>query len=71
MWENGNKVIVRIMECTNKKTNQWEVLYKLATITQKNIFSTSSKNLFTVELENGAVEHVWTEHILDCPREWA
>ena len=63
----GDVVLIRAMECTNKTYDQWEVVYKRGVITQKDILSSSNKNLFTVRLPNGQSEYVWDDHILECP----
>jgi hypothetical protein len=67
----GDKVLVRVMECTNKKFDNWEVIYKTGVITQENIISSSSKSLYVVRFTNGEVDYAWSEHILDYPHEWA
>lgn len=68
---NGEKVLVRVMECTNEKFDQWEVVYKTGIITQENILNSSSDKLFTIEFSNGLTEHVWGKHILKYPKEWS
>lgn len=70
MAKNGDKVLVRVMECTNENFDQWEVVYKTGTITQDNVLQTASKKLFAVQLSNGSCEHVWSNHILEYPKEW-
>jgi len=70
MIKNGDKVLVRVMECTNEIFDQWEVVYKTGMIMQENILQISNKKLCTVEFSNGAMEHIWSNHILNYPREW-
>jgi len=70
MAKNGDKVLVRIMECTNESFDQWEVVYKTATVTQENILKTDKKTLLTVQFSNGSTDHVWSNHILRYPKEW-
>jgi hypothetical protein len=67
----GKKVLVRVMECTNEKFDQWEVVYKIGVISQENILISSSDKLFTVQFSNGDKEHVWEKHILEYPKEWS
>ena len=70
MFKNGDKVLVRVMECTNETYDQWEVVYKTGVVTQENVLETSSKKLCTVEFSNGSKDHVWSNHILSYPKEW-
>ena len=70
MIKSGDKVLVRVMECTNKKFDQWEVVYRTAVIAQENVLQASDKKLCTVKLSNGSMEHVWSNHILSYPNEW-
>ena len=70
MIKNGDKVLVRVMECTNKVFDQWEVVYKTGVITQENILESSNKKLCAVQFSNGSMEHVWSNHILAYPKEW-
>jgi len=70
MFKNGDKVLVRTMECTNKEYDQWEVVYKTAIISQENILSTGAEKLCTVKFSNGECEHVWEKHLLEFPKEW-
>ena len=70
MFENGDKVLVRVMECTSKEFDQWEVVYKTGVISQNNILAVDTKKLCTVKLSDGNIEHVWSNHILGFPEEW-
>lgn len=70
MYRKGDKVLVRMMECTNKKYNYWEVVCKTATVTQPDILVTDKKNLCTVQFTNGEVDHVWSTQFLPLPSEW-
>lgn len=70
MLKNGDKVLVRIMECTNKKLDQWDIVYKTAVIVQENILDVSSKKLFTIKFSNGESDYAWSNHILAYPKEW-
>lgn len=70
MFKNGDKVLVRVMECTSKEFDQWEVVYKTGVIAQENILSTGVETLCTVKFSNGEGEHIWTRHILEFPKEW-
>lgn len=66
----GKKVLIRVMECTSTAYDQWEVVYKTGTILQDDVLTVGTKKLYTVELSNGSSEHVWSNHILDYPKEW-
>lgn len=70
MIKNGDKVLVRVMECTNEKFDQWEVVYRTGVIMQENILESSNKKLCTVQFSNGLTEHVWSNHVLRYPKEW-
>lgn len=70
MYNVGQKVLVRVMECTSKEFDQWEVVYKTGVISKENILRTDQETLCTVKLSNGDCEHVWTKHILEFPKEW-
>jgi hypothetical protein len=70
MFKSGDKVLVRVMECTNEKFDQWEVVYRTAVVKQDNVLSSGTKKLFTVQFSNGLSEHVWSNHILSYPKEW-
>ena len=67
----GKKVLVRVMECTNKEYDQWEVVYKTGTIHQEGVLISGTKKLFTVKFSNGDSEHVLSNHILEYPKEWS
>lgn len=70
MFKTGEKVLVRVMECTNKEYDQWEVVYKTGTIVQENILTSDKKNLSTVKFSNGEHDYAWSNHILAYPNEW-
>jgi len=70
MIKSGDKVLVRVMECTNEKFDQWEVVYRTGVIMQENILESSNKKLCTVQFSNGLTEHVWSNHVLRYPKEW-
>lgn len=69
--DKGKKVLVRVMECTNEEYDQWEVVYKTGTIHQEDVLISGTKKLFTVKFSNGDSEHIWSNHILEYPKEWS
>lgn len=70
MYKAGDAVLVRVMECTNKEFDQWEVVYKAGVIQQYSILELSDKKLCTVSFSNGDCEHVWTTQLCEYPKEW-
>lgn len=70
MHKAGDAVLVRVMECTNKEFDQWEVVYKTGTIQQDSILELADKKLCTVAFSNGDCEHVWTTQFCKYPEEW-
>jgi hypothetical protein len=66
----GQKVLVRVMECTNEQYDQWDVVYKTGVVEQECVLRAEKKVLCTVHFPNGTSEYVWTNHILDYPKEW-
>ena len=70
MFKTGEKVLVRVMECTSKEYDQWEVVYKTGIIVQENILTSDKKRLCTVKFSNGEHDYAWSNHVLKCPKEW-
>jgi len=70
MFNVGDAVLVRTMECTDKQYDQWDVVYKTGVIQQYNILDVADKKLCTVKFSNSEVEHVWTTQFCEYPREW-
>lgn len=69
-FKKGDKVLVRVMECTSKEYDQWDVVYKTGTIEQENILDVAGKKLCTVNFSNGDCDHVWTTQFCEYPKEW-
>ena len=69
-FKSGDKVLVRVMECTSVEYDQWDVVYKTGVISQDNILSTDNKRLLTIKFSDGHSDHVWSNHILEYPKEW-
>lgn len=67
MHKKGEKVLVRMMECTNKQFDQWDVIYRDGVIDQEAILKTSDASLYTVILGDGTCTHAWSFHILPVP----
>ena len=69
-FKSGDKVLVRVMECTNKEFDQWDVVYKTGVISQYNVLDVAGKKLCTVHFSNGDCDHVWTTQFCEYPKEW-
>lgn len=69
-FKSGDKVLVRVMECVDNQYDQWDVVYKTGVVEQECILKIEKKVLCSVNFSNGTSEYVWTNHILDYPKEW-
>lgn len=67
MFKKGEKVLVRMMECTNQQFDQWDVVYRDGVIRQEDVLRISDASLCTVILGDGTCTHAWSFHILPSP----
>ena len=67
MFKRGQKVLVRVMECTNLHFDEWVVLYKPAVVSSEPKYYSANKKLYNVKFDTGTSDLVWDYQIVERP----